>query len=341
MLDADFGERLEAFDHLRRGLATKVDRLQGRPFDLVEWPADLVAPLTQNAELVGQLGRSAEDVAGVGVLRHQAQRLLLAPAADDDLRVRLAENLGRVEQSLRLIVLALERLAGAVITLPHGMHDLEGLVKHLEADSELRHRKAESVALLLVPGRADAEVCSPAAQDVEGRGGLGPQPRLAVVDSADHEAERGALGMRGHEGQRRPAFEHRLLRLPDAADLEEVVHHPERVEGVGRLCDVGQGWTDCGVAAGPAERRDLETDLHGMPQRVVAGDPPWTAVMRPVQCADGDVRLAPQRAVPDPGRAPIDARAMGREPAAAGKGVIKFGSSSREEFASPALPLVG
>ena len=46
--------------------------------------------------------------------------------------------------------------------------------QHLEADSKWRHGETEAVALLLVPGGPDAQVRASAAQDVEGRGGLGP-----------------------------------------------------------------------------------------------------------------------------------------------------------------------
>ena len=50
------------------------------------------------------------------------------------------------------------------------------------------------------------------------------------MDAADHQPEAGARRVGGDEAERRPALEHRLLGRPDAADLEEVVHHPDDVE---------------------------------------------------------------------------------------------------------------
>ena len=64
--------------------------------------------------------------------------------------------------------------------------------------------------------------------------------------------------------ERRPALEHRLLGPADAADLEEVVHDPDRVEAglVGVADDPGERRADRLGAARPGERGDLEADLH-------------------------------------------------------------------------------
>ena len=52
--------------------------------------------LGQDLELVVERRRAAEQVAGVGVLGDQAQRLLLAAAADHDRRVGPAQDCGRL-----------------------------------------------------------------------------------------------------------------------------------------------------------------------------------------------------------------------------------------------------
>ena len=65
VLDADLGQGAEPIDRLGRSLAPEVDRLQVRPLDLPERPAYLGAALAQDRELVGQLIRPAENVAGV------------------------------------------------------------------------------------------------------------------------------------------------------------------------------------------------------------------------------------------------------------------------------------
>ena len=60
--------------------------------DLVRITADRVAVAAQHIELVRDLGRVAEDVARVGVLRDEPQRLPLAAAADQDPRARHAHR---------------------------------------------------------------------------------------------------------------------------------------------------------------------------------------------------------------------------------------------------------
>ncbi len=70
--------------------------------------------------------------------------------------------------------------------------------------------------------------------------------RVPVVDAADHQAEPRALRVRGHEPERGPALEHRIVDLADAPDLEEMVHHPDRIEAdvVGVADDLGEGRGD-------------------------------------------------------------------------------------------------
>ena len=155
------------------------------------------------------------------------------------------------------------------LALPHPVGDLERLLEHLEADAELRKREAETARLVLVPGGTDAEPGPAARQDVERRGGLHPQGRVPVVDAADHQAEAGAFRVRGHETERGPAFEHRFLDGADAADLEEVVHHPDRIEAdvVGVADDLGERRADRGRAPGERVRIDLEAELHFVAER--------------------------------------------------------------------------
>ena len=123
--------------------------------------------------------------------------------------------------------------------------------------------------LVLVPGGADAEPGAAARQDVERGRRLDPQPRVAVVDAADHQPETRPFGLGGHEPERRPALEHRVLDRTDAPDLEEVVHDPERIEAdlVGLAHDVAEGRADGRGPARPGERCDLEPDLHFVAKR--------------------------------------------------------------------------
>ena len=72
------------------------------------------------------------------------------------------------------------------------MRQLQRLLEHLEALTQGRHGEAPGPRFLLVPGGADAEPGAATAEHVERGGGLDPEPGLAIVDAADHEAEAGA-----------------------------------------------------------------------------------------------------------------------------------------------------
>ena len=84
------------------------------------------------------------------------------------------------------------------------------------------------------------------------------------MDAADHEADARALGVGGDEAERGLSLEHRRLGRAEAADLEEVVHDPDRVEAdvVGGARHARERRTDRGRAAGPGELVDLKAELH-------------------------------------------------------------------------------
>src|SRR5579875_2938204 len=83
-------ERAEFVDDPRGALA-RVERVVGRLVDRVVVAADRLAVLAQDLQLAG-LVTAGEQVARVGVLRHQPQRLPLPAAADHDGRVRPAQR---------------------------------------------------------------------------------------------------------------------------------------------------------------------------------------------------------------------------------------------------------
>src|SRR5262249_48701759 len=123
-----------------------------------------VAPLpvtvpAQYVDLVGDLlWLRAEEVAGVGVLRHQAQRLALAAATDEDRRPGPADRPRPVQRLGELVVPA---LVGAVVVTPHLQADLQRLLKALEPFGDRRVRHAQPEVLALVPGGADTEDGAP------------------------------------------------------------------------------------------------------------------------------------------------------------------------------------
>ena len=131
----------------------------------------------------------------------------------------------------------------------------QGVVEQPEAIGQIGEGDAQRARLLDVPRRADAEPGAAAGQHVERRRRLDPEPGCAIRDGTDHQPQARALRVAGHEAERGHALEHRLLELAHAADLEQVVHDPDRVEAgiVGRAADARQGRADLGVAAGPGE----------------------------------------------------------------------------------------
>ena len=190
--------------------AAEADALHVRPLDLGEVAPDRRAVLGQDRVLRQELVRPAEQVRGVGVLGDEAERLLLAAAADHDRDARPGDRLGDVEETGRVELPAVELLLRAAFALPHPVGDLERVLEHLEPLGRARPGEPEALRFGLVPGGADAEPGPAAGQDVERRRGLDPQPGVAVVDAADHQPEPGALAVGGHEAERRPALEHRL-----------------------------------------------------------------------------------------------------------------------------------
>src|SRR5689334_16024770 len=84
VLGAGVGELAEAVDDAGRGLGCDVDALERRAFDLVGVAADRGAVRPKHLVLVVDRRRAAEDVAGIAVLGHEAERLPLAAAADHD-----------------------------------------------------------------------------------------------------------------------------------------------------------------------------------------------------------------------------------------------------------------
>jgi hypothetical protein len=199
-----------------------------------------------------------EQVAGIGVLRDQAQRLLLAAPADEDRRVGAAQALRDVEGAVELVVLPGIR---ALVVRPHLEADLQRFLEPLEPLTGRRERHPEGTVLSLVPGGPDAQPGPSAGEDVEGGDGLGQHTRVAVGHAGDEGAQLDRAGLAGRERQRGVALEHVELGRPDHADLEEVVHHPEadqpRVLGVAG--DPPEGGSDGGRRIRPGEVGDLES----------------------------------------------------------------------------------
>ncbi len=111
----------------------------------------------QRVELLAQnlVPGAGEQVAAIGVLGHQPQRLLLPHAADEDGRVGLAEGQGATKRLGQVEMLGVERLRSPG---PHVVGQLQRLFQQLETLLQRRERKAQPGRFAIVPRRADAQV---------------------------------------------------------------------------------------------------------------------------------------------------------------------------------------
>ena len=122
---------------------------QVRDRDLRRVAALRLAPRAQHGQLVAHVRGVAEQVAGVGVARHEPQRAPLAGAADEDRdpllqRPRVARRLGHGGRA------ALEaRRARA----PHQRQQLERVLQQRVALAQRRERPAVELVLALEPAR--------------------------------------------------------------------------------------------------------------------------------------------------------------------------------------------
>ena len=207
----------------------------------------------QDVELAWHL-RRREQIAGVRVLRDEAEGFLLAHAADHDRRTGPREALGTVERVLEDETLPRE---AALVVTPHPRAELERVLEPLEPFGERRERDAESASFLLVPRRADPEHGPAAGEHVERRDRLCEDSRVPVHDAGDHGDEARLLGVGGEIPERRVGLEHVVIGWAKRSDLEEMVHDPDRIEPAS--------------VRGPSNRRDVVRESLGTarPREVV------------------------------------------------------------------------
>jgi hypothetical protein len=151
-----------------------------------------------------------------------------------------------------------------LVALPHLVGDLQGFLQLLETLGGGGEGYAQAAALLLVPAGADAQRGAAAGQHVQGGDDLEQQSRMPVVHPGDLRAEPDFRGDAGQEGERRVTLQHLVLRRADVLDLEEVVHHPQRVEPrvVGGLRHCGELRAEMGGSGRPTEVADCQANLH-------------------------------------------------------------------------------
>ena len=180
-------------------------------------------------------GDVAEEVAGVRVLGHQAERPPLARTSDQDGDPAGAHRPGEVQGAVDPVVPALE---GGLFLGEHGPADLDRLLEPAQALPGRGELEPQSFVFVFVPRGPDTEDGPARGHDVEGGDDLGQVGRVSVRHARDHGAEGGPRGPRGDAAEQRVGLEHGLGARSHVGDLIEVVHHPHRVEA-GLLCGDG------------------------------------------------------------------------------------------------------
>lgn len=215
----------------------------------------------QHSDLVGQHGRVAEDVAGVGILRDQPQRLLLAAAADHDPWPGLRDRFGHAQGFVQLVVLSGK---GAVVAAPHLQADPQRFLQPLETLGQWRKGHAEARVLALVPCRAEAEFRTALREHVERGDDLGEQAGVPVGHARDQQPQAQCRGQAREEAERRVAFEHRVLWSARHLDLEIVIHQRERAHSdfFRRARNVRQPRRDAVGAGRPCELGNVKIEIH-------------------------------------------------------------------------------
>ena len=144
----------------------------------------------ERVELAGDLARRRSEVRLVGVLRYEAQRLLLTRAADHDRNAPDGRRL--IDRVLHVVVLAIETRA---FVAQHADDDLQRLFEFLEPVGEGPELEAERLMLELEPACTDAELGATAGRNVERGDDLREQGRVAVGVAGHQRTEAHVLGL--------------------------------------------------------------------------------------------------------------------------------------------------
>jgi hypothetical protein len=233
-------------------------------------PAGLGAPRPHRGHLPRQLGSGADDVEVVGVPGGEGERLLLAPATDQQRQV-LPEP-GLVDGTLGAEPASLDSRPRPA---QHRDDDAERLLEPAETLGDGTELVAVLAVFLLMPAGADAEHGAPLADHVERGDHLGQQGGIAVADAGHHGRQLHPAGGRRQGPEQGVRLQHRAVGRPDQRRLVEVVHRRDQVEpGVLRGAHLGD---QCGEEAGDRLRvmevRDViaETYAHALVSCQVTG----------------------------------------------------------------------
>ena len=154
--------------------------------------------------------RAAPDVPVVGVLRHDPERDALTAAADHQLGMRRLRGL-RIERRVAQLVVPPLEVAAALG--PQGLDHMARLVQATEPFAQRVERNTVRLVLVLLPARAETEEEPAAGDDVDLRGHLRHDGRMAIRVAQHDGADLHARDESGQRGQRAPRLEHGALAL--------------------------------------------------------------------------------------------------------------------------------
>ena len=226
---------------------------------------------------------------------------------------------GMLRMSGHLVVAALERRP---VLREHRLRDRQRLVEPVHALADRREVEPEGVVLGLEPGRTEPKIGAPAGDHVERRGRLREQGGVAVGHAGHERAEADRLRLARQRRQHRPGLEHRLVLLPDARNLVEVVHDGDHAEagGLGRLGlldDRIEQLLRRSVGEGVVGKVETEPDLAhvtSMPPIDRAREAPWSRMAPSTRKSSrGDIDTT--SGCPDPAGAEFGAGAARSGPA--------------------------
>jgi hypothetical protein len=162
VLYTQVGQGTASGNDLGHRLATgaDVDDVEHSTLDVIVRPPDGIAMMLQHVELVTDYvgAHAGEQIARVAILGDEAQGFLLAPAADQDGRMRLGERLRAVER------LSQSKMSAGIrrcLARPHLFGNLQSLLQPLESFLERRERHAEAAGFTREPRRANPQVGPP------------------------------------------------------------------------------------------------------------------------------------------------------------------------------------
>src|SRR5216684_7971434 len=168
-----------------------------------------LAMLFEHGKLLLHGGRIITHVAGIGVLRHQLERHLLAITPDQQRDMWFLDALGLINCTTHPIIVALEV---RLLLGPHRQNDLNRLAQMTQTLWRIRVLIAISAIFVLIPASPDAKVQATMREHVYGARHFCQQRRMAIAIARDHLADAYVPGITRQRSRAHPALKRHFLR---------------------------------------------------------------------------------------------------------------------------------